>query len=104
MSLVEAQTLISPFLNQKEARCYLRLSYGDFSRLVKDGSIPSRRHGRRLLYAIEDLNSYSNATRRDSTPISLSKFQAARAKLMQQGSLKIEDHESHLGKVRDGNS
>lgn len=56
------------FLNSKEAAEYLGLKPNTLAKMRVYGNGPKfRKHGFRVLYAIDDLNAWSEGTRRSST-------------------------------------
>lgn len=56
------------FLNAKEAAEYLGLKPNTLAKMRVYGNGPKfRKHGFRVLYAIDDLNAWSEGTRRSST-------------------------------------
>lgn len=56
------------FLNAKEAADYLGLKPNTLAKMRVYGNGPKfRKHGFRVLYSIDDLNAWSEGTRRSST-------------------------------------
>ncbi|WP_136661347.1 helix-turn-helix domain-containing protein [Nitratireductor sp. XY-223] len=56
------------FLNSREAAEYLGLKPNTLAKMRVYGNGPKyRKHGFRVLYAIDDLNAWSEGTRRSST-------------------------------------
>lgn len=85
---------MSPFLNVEEAAQYLRLSPNTLRTYVQERKLPFRKHGRRVVFRVEDLDSWSQARKVEP---SVSKFQEVRSRLR---SLKTEY--THAVPIRKG--
>lgn len=85
---------MTPFLTLREAAEYLRISPRTLSRLYHQGKVKGRRHGAgrgRIVFHVEDLCRYSDESLEATKKVAgLSRFQEARLRLIESGSLTTE--------------
>jgi excisionase family DNA binding protein len=84
--------MASPFLDIKEAAEFLRVKPMTVYRWAYKKKIPSRKHGRRLVFLESELMSWSTSSVRGQDAPSLSRFQSVKQRL---SSLKIKDIATH---------